>query len=291
MVIRGAAGLYFDSPDVNGFLSQAASNGGAIGLQGNPAGAAPVFRLGIAPQQVVAGQLLAPLATTPAATCVVTVPTLSNPAGNVNPCGLFTVNQNLKNASTVNFNLDIQQQLSSGVIFELAYVGAQGRHQELVRDINQAGLSTQPSSAVDYAYNLQARRPLYSQYPTYAAINSLDSVGNANYNALQVTIRTQGWHNLSSMFSYENKLNHGVMRCRRTATTSTETMAIVISTSQTSSQLMPITMFPSSTTLPTGLLAVGNCTVSSPYAVARRSRFKAAATSPERAKEPSGPFR
>jgi hypothetical protein len=202
MVIRGAAGLYYDSPDVNGFLSQAASNGGAIGLQGNPAGAAPVFRLAVPRQTVVAGALLAPLAGTPAQTCIVTAPTAQVPSGSVHPCGLYTVNQNLRNASTVNFNLDIQQQLSSGVIMEIAYVGAQARHQELVRDINQAGFSTQASSAVTYAYNLQARRPLFNQYPTYAAINSLDSVGNSNYNALQATLRTQSWHNLTSMFSY-----------------------------------------------------------------------------------------
>jgi hypothetical protein len=192
-VIRGAIGLYYDTPNVNVFLSQSVKNGGAIGLQGNPGGAAPVFTISVQPQTIVAGQLLAPLAATPATTCVVS-------ATKTSPCGVYTVSQNLRDGRTVNFNLNIQQQLSPSVVAQLAYVGSQARRQILLHDINQAALN--PAGSAVTALAKQTSRPYYSQYPNYSAINELDSIGNANYNALQASVRTQGWHNLSSMFSY-----------------------------------------------------------------------------------------
>ncbi len=192
-VIRGAIGLYYDTPNVNVFLSQSVKNGGAIGLQGNPGGSSPVFTLSVAPQTIVAGQLLAPLAASPSTTCIVTT-------AKVSPCGGYTVSQNLRDGRTLNYNINIQQQLSPTVVFQLGYVGSGARRQILLHDINQAALNPAGSSVAAYAK--QSSRPLFAQYPTYGAINELDSIGNANYNALQASIRTQGWHNLSSMFSY-----------------------------------------------------------------------------------------
>jgi hypothetical protein len=193
LVIRGAVGLYYDTPNVNVFLSQSVKNGGAIGLQGNPGGADPVFTITVQPQTIVAGQLLAPLAASPATTCVVS-PTKTS------PCGVYTVSQNLRDGSTVNYALNIQQQIGSEIIAQIGYVGSQARKQILLRDINQAALN--PAGSAVSAYAKQSSRPYFSQFPNYSAINSLDSAGNANYNALQASIRTQSWHSLTSMFSY-----------------------------------------------------------------------------------------
>jgi hypothetical protein len=192
-VIRGAVGLYFDTPNVNIFLSQSVKNGGAIGLQGNPGGSDPVFTLSVQPQTVVSGQLLAPLATTPAATCIVN-------AGQVSPCGGYSVSQNFRDGTTTNYSLNIQQQVTPTVILQLGYVGSEARKQVLLRDINQAALN--PAGSAVSAAAKQSSRPLYAQFPTFGAINEIDSIGNANYNALQAVFRTQGWHGLSSMFAY-----------------------------------------------------------------------------------------
>jgi hypothetical protein len=188
-VIRGGGGLYFDNPNINVFLSQSVPNGGAIGLQGNPAGASPLFTLSGSHKIVAPGVLYEPLASTPAATCFVD-----------SPCGLYTVNQDFKNAALVNYQLNIQQELSRGIIAQIGYVGNIGRKQILLRDINQAALSPLGSTISTEAQ--QASRPLYAQYPTYGAINSLDSVGDSNYNALQVTLKIENWHNLSSTAYY-----------------------------------------------------------------------------------------
>ncbi len=189
ILIRGGGGLYFDNPNVNVFLSQSVKNGGAIGLQGNPGGASPLFTLNGSHKVVSAGTLYEPLAGSPSTICTATT-----------PCGLYTVNQNFKNAVTVNYQLNIQKEMGHGVVAQVGYVGNIGRKEILLRDINQAALSTL-GSAITTAQK-QASRPLFAQYPGYGAINSLDSVGISNYNALQMTLKTQNWHNLSSSFYY-----------------------------------------------------------------------------------------
>lgn len=188
-VIRGGGGIYFDSPNMNVFLSQSVKNGGALGLQGNPAGPSPTFTLSNSNQMVVGGQLYEPLAADPSTVCTPST-----------PCGLYTVNQNFKNAPSVNYSLNIQQELAPGVIAQIGYVGNIGRKEILLRDINQAALNAAGSKVT--TAQKQPTRPLYSQYPSYAAINSLDSVGDSNYNSLQATIKTQSWHRLSAMAYY-----------------------------------------------------------------------------------------
>jgi hypothetical protein len=110
------------------------------------------------------------------------------------------VNQNFKNAVSGNYSLNIQQELGRGVIFQVGYVGNIGRKQILLRDINQAALNAAGSKVT--TAQKQVTRPYYSQYPMYSAINSLDSVGHSNYNALQTSIKTQDWHHLSAMAYY-----------------------------------------------------------------------------------------
>jgi len=193
LVIRGGAGLFFDTPNLNIFLSQNPGNGGAVGLQGNPAGPNPVLTLGIPAGQIVPGQLLAPLGVDPTTECVVT-------PENVSPCGVFTVNQNLRNPHDLNYSLNIQRSIGSNVVTQLGYVGSAGRKLILLRDINQPALSSEGAN-VD-SYTQQTSRPYAAAFPTYGAINEAASVGNSNYNALQAVLRIQGWHGLSSQASY-----------------------------------------------------------------------------------------
>jgi len=192
-LIRGGVGLFFDTPNLNIFLSQNPGNGGAVGLQGNPAGPNPVLTLGIQPGIIVPGQLLAPTGVDPTTACVVT-------SDNVSPCGLFSVNQNLRNPHTVNYSLNIQRSFGSKVVTQLGYVGSSGRKLILLRDINQPALSAAGAN-VD-SFTQQQSRPYYSAFPNYGAINEAASVGNSNYNALQAVVRLRSWHGLSSQASY-----------------------------------------------------------------------------------------
>ena len=192
-VIRGGVGLFFDTPNLNIFLSQNPGNGGAVGLQGNPAGPSPVLTLGIPTQVIVPNQLLAPTGVDPTTACVVT-------PDNVSPCGLFSVNQNLRNPHNVNYSLNIQRSFGSKVVTQLGYVGSAGRKLILLRDINQPALNSAGAN-ID-AYTQQISRPYYSAFPNYGAINEAASAGNSNYNALQAIVRLRSWHGLSSQASY-----------------------------------------------------------------------------------------
>jgi len=193
IVIRGGIGLFFDTPNLNIFLSQNPGNGGAVGLQGNPAGPSPVLTLGVQPQVIVPGQLLAPIAADPAAGCIVT-------PDNVSPCGLFSVSQNLRNPHDMNFNLNIQKSFGSKVVAQLGYVGAEGRKLILLRDINQP-IPNAAGSNVD-PYTQQISRPYAAQFPVYGAINEAGSDGDSNYSSLQAVLRTQNWHGISTQASY-----------------------------------------------------------------------------------------
>ena len=183
LVIRGGAGLFFDTPNLNIFLSQNPGNGGAVGLQGNPAGPSPVLTLGILAEQIVPGALLGSTSVDPAKACAAT------------PCGIFTVDQNLRNPRDVNYSLNIQQSLGSHVIAQLGYVGSVGRKLILLRDINQIALT--PEDGVE-----PGTRPYSAAFPFFGAINQAASVGNSNYNSLQAVLKLQKWHGLSSQASY-----------------------------------------------------------------------------------------
>lgn len=192
-VVRGGVGLFFDTPNLNVFLSNNPGNGGAGGLQDNPAGPNPVLTLNIPSQTIVPGQLLAPATANPATSCVVT-------ASNVSPCGLYSVSQNLRDPHSLNYSLNIQQALGPKAIVQVGYVGSGSRKQLLLRDSNQAGLNAAGAN-VD-PYTQQASRPYFSTFPNYSAINEEDGIGVANYNSLQTLIRTQAWHGLTTQASY-----------------------------------------------------------------------------------------
>jgi hypothetical protein len=193
MVIRGGIGLFYDTPNLNIFLSQSPGNGGAIGLQGNPAGPNPVLTLGVPKQQYVPGALLAPISVDPTTSCVVTNDTLS-------PCGLFSVNQNLRNPHSLNYSLNIQQAFGPKVIAQIGYVGSEGRKLLLLHDLNQPGLN--PAGADVDSRVQQESRPFFGQFANYSAINEVASAGTANYNSLQTLIRAQTWHGLTAQATY-----------------------------------------------------------------------------------------
>lgn len=183
MVVRGGFGMFFDQPNINPFLDNRPPNGGASGAESNPGGPAPVSTVSATNIVITPGKLLFPTATA------------YDPATNYN---LFSVSPNLRPAYTFNFNLNVEKTLNSKAIFMMGYVGSQSRKLLSNHDINQAALgSTNLGTA-----GQNATRPYGSRFPNYGTINEVASLGNSNYNSLQTTLRTTGWHRLTSQFSY-----------------------------------------------------------------------------------------
>lgn len=112
------------------------------------------------------------------------------------------VNPLLTNAYTESYNLNLQQQLGAGVVADIGYIGSEGKHLRLTRNINQF---TYPSGIT--AAGVRPFAKLSGTSPERAnsavgAINEIDSDSLSNYNALWFTVRKALQHGLQINATY-----------------------------------------------------------------------------------------
>ncbi len=192
-VVRAGFGLYFDQPNLNPFLDNRPSNGGASGAESNPGGASPVGLLSKSHQVIDSASLFSTSAAFDA----------------TNSYGLFSINQNFRSAYSANFSLNVEQQLSSKMLLTIGYVGSEARKLLSIHDINQAPLGSSSLSAQDQ----NQKRPYAVKYGAvtdsngntgypYGPVNEIASIGNSNYNSLQTVLKMSDWHGLVSQFTY-----------------------------------------------------------------------------------------
>jgi hypothetical protein len=113
----------------------------------------------------------------------------------------FGVDQNIRTPYIQNFNLNLQQQLTSKMVFEIGYVGSTGHKLLRFRDINQP---TQAQiTAADLGCNCINDGDLrFFNNSQFFAINYEESSANSNYNALQTSLKVNDWHGLTSTLNY-----------------------------------------------------------------------------------------
>ncbi len=193
-VLRGGFGMFFDTPNANPFLDNRPSNNAPNGLEGNPGGPDPVFTVAATPQagivSIIPGQPILPSGTV---TC--------NPG---NPCGVFSVDRNFRTPYNFNYNLQLEQSLGAKALFQIGYVGSQGRRLLSLLNINQPTLGG-PTTDVNFGgttYSGVLERPYISSYPQYGDINQIESIGTSNYNALQAVVSVRSMHGLTTQLSY-----------------------------------------------------------------------------------------
>jgi len=192
LVIRGGIGVFYDQINMNPFLDFRPPNGGADGLEDNPAGPSPVTVYNKGPFLAgsggnpndcvngVCGYTWQP--NTPIFGSTLLCPTGNNCAGG--PFAVFGVNQNFRTPYFFNYNLNIEKSIGNGLaVWQVGYVGSEGRKLSVMLNINQFG---------QYA----------AAYPDFSSINQLNSVGTSNYNALQSTLRLRAWHGVTSSIAY-----------------------------------------------------------------------------------------
>lgn len=119
--------------------------------------------------------------------------------GGAAPMGdAFGVDRHLRTPYMEAYNLNLQQQLTKGIVFEVGYVGTQGHKLFSFRDINQPSLAA--IQQYDYRDNLCCvPRALNSQF---FYINYQETAAASNYNALQTSLHVTNWHGLSSVLNY-----------------------------------------------------------------------------------------
>jgi hypothetical protein len=188
-VIRAGFGMFFDafSQDMAlGHLPYAPffDPGPAY----NNIGPSPILSTGAVGGPIVAGSPVY----TPTTTCTF-------------ECDAFGFDRNIKTPYMENYNLNIQQQLSSKAAVQISYVGSQGHR--LWRFFDLAQPSTAEINAADLACNCindygGAARPLNGNpYGAFYALQE-NSTGKSNYNALQASLRITAWHGVTSIMNY-----------------------------------------------------------------------------------------
>ena len=132
-MIRGGAGMFFDTPNANPFLDNRPGNSAPNGLEGNPGGSNPVYTLTTAasegsPALIVPGEEIIPTQTL---SCT------------VNPCGVFSVDKNFRSPYNINYNLQIERQVGKA-FFQSGMSEVEGRKLLSLLNINQPHLGGAP---------------------------------------------------------------------------------------------------------------------------------------------------
>jgi len=182
-IVRGGIGVFYDQINMNPFLDFRPPISGADGLQDNPIGPHPVdnysrngYNWGTGPGQAqFGGASIFP--------GVTTCPTLSGCANSYN---IYSVNQNFRTPYFFNYNLQIEKSFGSAVVWQIGYVGSEGRKLSVMLNINQNGTFSCATCL----------------YPDAGSIVQQNSIGTSNYNSLQSTLKLRSWHGLTSQFVY-----------------------------------------------------------------------------------------
>jgi outer membrane receptor protein involved in Fe transport len=195
-VVRANYGIFFDQPAGQAFFGNIGiPNGGAGGVNNNPAGSQPNESI------VLNTPTAAPIWTYNQTTPIFT-PAAGQPTG-TNIVSIYSADRNFKTPYTELFGLNVERSLGKSWIVNVGYVGSTSRHNLVLQDINQSALGAdQNTTTVNGFPYQQSTRPYFSTFPNFGIINQLNSAATSSYNALQVTVRTSSWHGLTGQFAY-----------------------------------------------------------------------------------------
>ena len=199
-VIRANYGIYFDQPAGQAFFGNIGiPNGGAGGVNNNPAGSQPNQSI------LLTTPTAAPIWTYNQATPIFPA-SQGEPTGSNSP-SIYSVSRNFKTPYAQLFGLNIEQSLGKAWQLNVGYAGTLSRHNLVLQDINQNALggdqntSTVTVNGITFPYQ-QSTRPYFKQFPNFGIINQINSAASSSFNALQVTLRSSTWHGLTSQFAY-----------------------------------------------------------------------------------------
>jgi len=176
-VIRGGFGIYYDVINGNNVIDGRASGGGR-GVSRNPVGPNAVHDVTAGPLTIQDG---------------VYIFGGSTPSP---PFTAFGVSQDLRSPYIMNYNINVQHQLTRNTLIQVGYVGSQGRKLADKRNINQ------PLPDPTGLLSRQERRPYNGQFPDISGITWLESAGNSQYNSFQTSLRTTSFHGLVGQVAY-----------------------------------------------------------------------------------------
>jgi hypothetical protein len=131
-------------------------------------------------------------------------------------CDIFTVDRHIHTPYMENYNVNLQQQLSSKTVLLVSYVGSQGHHLFRFRDISQPSQATITASDIAAAQSIPgcfpaggpgcgnsygAPRTFNFPYGSFYIMQE-ESTAKSNYNALQTSLRVNQWRGITSIVNY-----------------------------------------------------------------------------------------
>jgi len=205
MVLRGGYGIYNDSIYMKSVLeNENLQNVSDFGPELNPAGDEEVVTASALNTVVQSGQPI--------------YETYSEALGGGGIASISTFDKSFRPGYLQSWDLNLEQQFTPSVIWQLGYVGTKGTHLLGMFDINPGALN---SVNTPIAYNdescppqysgavpgtpgndLQCSRPYFNQFPNFGTIDEARSNLGSFYNSLQTSLRLQSWHALAGSVSY-----------------------------------------------------------------------------------------
>jgi hypothetical protein len=189
LVVRGGVGVFYDQINMNPFLDYRPPISAADGLEDNPVGPAVTDNYSrniynwdqaqVGGASVFPGVTICASGSANSATGDCINPSTGLPLS----YNIYSVNQNFRAPYFFNYNLQVEKSLGHAAVFQIGYVGSEGRKLSVVLNINQFA-------------------QFKTQYPQYGTITQMNSVGTSNYNSLQSTLRIRSWHGFTSQFAY-----------------------------------------------------------------------------------------
>lgn len=186
LVVRGSFGVFYDQININPFLDFRPPANAADGLQDNPIGPHAVSNYSQGGYNWQTIQQTSPTGSVfPDQTTCTTLNFATDPncISATTKFAAYSVNQNFRTPYFYNYSLQVEKSLGNASVFQLGYVGSEGRKLNIMLNINGNG---------EFA----------TQFPNAGNILQENSIGTSNYNALQAIYRLRTWHGLSTTVGY-----------------------------------------------------------------------------------------
>jgi hypothetical protein len=119
-------------------------------------------------------------------------------------CDSFGFDRNIKTAYMENYNVNIQQQITSKAVLQVGYVGSQGHRLWRFFDISQPSNAQVTAADVgcDCINSYGVPRNYGSNPYGSFYIMQENSTGKSNYNSLQASLHLTNWHGVTSIVNY-----------------------------------------------------------------------------------------
>jgi len=180
-VLRGGYGFYQDSIFMKSILqNNGAQNISVFGPGLNPAGSEEVAQAAGLNEVIQSNQPI--------------FQTYNAALAGAGVVSISTFDKHFRPAYMQTFDLNLEQQLTSSVIWQVGYVGTKGTHLLGVFDINAAVPNSVGVS--------QSSRPYFSKFPNFGSIYEERSNLGSVYNSLQTSLHLQSWHSMAGALVY-----------------------------------------------------------------------------------------